>query len=64
MPQHISSAMALTGCEARTVLIRDTQLASNPPVQATMADAPGRPAIGPCKRNVLAPSLRDSGVHL
>ena len=40
-PQYTSSAMALTGGEVRTVLIMDTQLTRNPPVQVTVADDAG-----------------------
>ncbi len=37
-PKYTSTAMALTGGEVRTVLIVDTQLTSNPPVQVYMAN--------------------------
>lgn len=40
-PQYTSASMALTGGEVRTVLIMDTQLTSNPPVQVTVADDAG-----------------------
>ena len=40
-PQYTSSPMALTGGEVRTVLIMDTQLTSNPPVEVTIADDAG-----------------------
>jgi hypothetical protein len=37
-PQYTSTAMALTGGEVRTVLIVDTQLTSDPPVQVFIAN--------------------------
>ena len=37
-PQYTSASLALTGGEVRTVLIVDTQLTSNPPVEVFMAD--------------------------
>lgn len=37
-PKYTSTALALTGGEVRTVLIVDTQLTSNPPVEVFMAD--------------------------
>lgn len=37
-PKYTSTAIALTGGEVRTVLIVDTQLTSNPPVQVYMAN--------------------------
>jgi hypothetical protein len=37
-PQYASTALALTGGEVRTVLIMDTQLTSNPPVEVFIAD--------------------------
>jgi hypothetical protein len=37
-PQYTSTSMALTGGEVRTVLIMDTQLTSNPPVEVFMAN--------------------------
>jgi hypothetical protein len=40
-PQYTSTPITLFGGEVRTVLIMDTQLTSNPPVQATMADDAG-----------------------
>ncbi len=40
-PQYTSTPITLVGGEVRTVLIMDTQLTSNPPVQATMADDAG-----------------------
>lgn len=39
--KYTSTAMALTGGEVRTVLIVDTQLTSNPPVQVFMANDAG-----------------------
>ena len=40
-PQYTSTPMALIGGEVRTVLIVDTQLTSNPPVEVFMADDAG-----------------------
>lgn len=40
-PKYTSTAMALIGGEVRTVLITDTQLTSNPPVQVFMATDAG-----------------------
>lgn len=37
-PKYTSSALALTGGEVRTVVIVDSQLTTNPPVQALIAD--------------------------
>ena len=37
-PKYTSAALALTGGEVRTVVIVDSQLTSNPPVQALIAD--------------------------
>ncbi|MGA2537734.1 MAG: DUF4397 domain-containing protein [Terracidiphilus sp.] len=37
-PSYTSAALALTGGEVRTVLIIDTQLTSNPPIQIYMAN--------------------------
>jgi hypothetical protein len=37
-PQYASAALALTGGEVRTVMIVDSQLTSNPPVSAIIAD--------------------------
>jgi hypothetical protein len=37
-PKYTSTALALTGGEVRTVLIVDTQLTSNPPVEIFMAN--------------------------
>ncbi|MDR3749953.1 MAG: DUF4397 domain-containing protein [Terracidiphilus sp.] len=37
-PKYTSSSLALTGGEVRTVLIVDTQLTSNPPVEVFMAN--------------------------
>jgi hypothetical protein len=37
-PKYTSAALALTGGEVRTVLIVDTQLTSNPPVEIFMAN--------------------------
>jgi hypothetical protein len=37
-PSYTSSALALTGGEVRTVVVVDSQLTSNPPVQALIAD--------------------------
>jgi hypothetical protein len=37
-PSYTSAALALTGGEVRTVLIIDTQLTSNPPIQVYMAN--------------------------
>jgi hypothetical protein len=36
-PKYTSTSLALTGGEVYTVLIVDTQLTSNPPVQVFMA---------------------------
>lgn len=38
MPQYTSTPIALTGSEVRTVLIVDTQLTSNPPVEVFTAN--------------------------
>ncbi len=40
-PQYTSMPITLIGGEVRTVLIMDTQLTSNPPVQVSMADDAG-----------------------
>ncbi len=40
-PSYTSTSMALIGGEVRTVLIVDTQLTSNPPVEAFIADDAG-----------------------
>lgn len=40
-PSYTSSSIALVGGEVRTVLIVDTQLTSNPPVEVFMADDAG-----------------------
>ena len=40
-PKYTSTAMTLIGGEVRTVLITDTQLTSDPPVQVSMADDAG-----------------------
>ena len=40
-PSYTSTPIALIGGEVRTVLIMDTQLTSNPPVQVSMADDAG-----------------------
>ena len=40
-PQYTSTPITLIGGEARTALIMDTQLTSNPPVQVSMADDAG-----------------------
>ncbi len=40
-PKYTSTAMTLLGGEVRTVLITDTQLTSDPPVQVSMADDAG-----------------------
>jgi hypothetical protein len=40
-PKYTSTALALTGGEVRTVLIVDTQLTSNPPVEVFMANDVG-----------------------
>ena len=40
-PQYTSTPIYFIGSEARTVLIMDTQLTSNPPVQVSMADDAG-----------------------
>jgi hypothetical protein len=40
-PQYTSTPITLVGGEVRTVLIMDTQLTSNPPVQVAMADDAG-----------------------
>jgi hypothetical protein len=40
-PQYTSQLMPLTGGEVRTVLIMDTQLTSNPPVEVTVSDDTG-----------------------
>ena len=40
-PQYTSTPITLIGSEVRTVLIMDTQLTSNPPVQVSMADDAG-----------------------
>jgi len=40
-PKYTSTSMALIGGEVRTVLIVDTQLTSNPPVEAFIADDAG-----------------------
>jgi hypothetical protein len=40
-PKYTSTSMALIGGEVRTVLIEDTQLTSNPPVEVTVADDAG-----------------------
>jgi hypothetical protein len=37
-PKYTSASLALTGGEVRTVLLVDTQLTSNPPIQIFMAD--------------------------
>jgi hypothetical protein len=37
-PKYTSAVMALTGGEVRTILMVDTQLTSNPPVQVFMAN--------------------------
>jgi len=37
-PKYTSTSIALTGGEVRTVLIYDTQLTSNPPVEVTMVN--------------------------
>jgi hypothetical protein len=37
-PSYTSAALALTGGEVRTVVVVDSQLTSNPPVQALIAD--------------------------
>ncbi len=37
-PKYTSTALALTGGEVRTVVIVDSQLTTNPPVQALIAD--------------------------
>ncbi|MGH9604387.1 MAG: DUF4397 domain-containing protein [Terracidiphilus sp.] len=37
-PKYTSASLALTGGEVRTVLIYDSQLTSNPPVEVTMAN--------------------------
>jgi hypothetical protein len=37
-PKYTSASLALTGGEVRTVLLVDTQLVSNPPIQAYMAN--------------------------
>jgi hypothetical protein len=37
-PKYTSTSLALTGGEVRTVLIVDTQLTSNPPVEIFMAN--------------------------
>jgi len=37
-PSYTSSTLALTGGEVRTVVVVDSQLTSNPPVQALIAD--------------------------
>lgn len=40
-PKYTSTGMTLLGGEVRTVLITDTQLTSNPPVQVSMANDAG-----------------------
>jgi len=40
-PQFTSAPMTLTGGEVRTVLIMDTELTSNPPVEVTVANDAG-----------------------
>lgn len=40
-PQYTGTPMTLVGGEVRTVLIMDTQLTSNPPVQVTVANDAG-----------------------
>jgi len=40
-PSYTSTPITLIGGEVRTVLIMDTQLTSNPPVQVSMADDAG-----------------------
>ena len=37
-PKYTSTPLGLTGCEVRTVLIVDTQLTSDPPVEVFMAN--------------------------
>ena len=37
-PKYTSTPLGLTGGEVRTVLIVDTQLTSNPPVEVFMAN--------------------------